>query len=208
MTKLEKEYQEKYGDLSYDSDVLLQEFASKHKLDFDYLAQEEERIKNIPWEELEIVVPVVPKPSPRPRFNSVMKNVYVQGAKTTKKMIQKYIQADGIICTRIEFILDIYIPIPSSMTMHEKYLAEKGVIRPIQTPDFDNVAKTYSDALQSVLIINDNIINPGIVNKWYSFKPRVKILLRYQTQFDSSFNRKRIENSIAYLNKEKNDIRE
>lgn len=201
MTKLEKEYEEKYSALSFDSEVLLKNFADQHKLDFEYLAQEEERIKNIPWESIELLIPVVPKPSPRPRYNSVIGNVYVQGAKTTKKMIQKYIHANGIICTRVEFTLDIYIPIPSSMTMHEKYLAEKGVIRPIQTPDFDNVAKTYSDALQDVLIINDNIINPGIINKWYSFKPRVKILLRYQTEFDSSFNRKKIENSIAYLNK-------
>lgn len=208
MTKLEKEYDEKYGALSFDSDELLKEFASQHKLDFEYLAQEEERIKNIPWESFELMIPVVPKPSPRPRYNSVIGNVYVQGAKTTKKMIQKYIHANGIICTRVEFILDIYIPMPSSMTMHEKYLAEKGVIRPIQTPDFDNVAKTYSDALQSVLIINDNIINPGIINKWYSFKPRVKILLRYQTDFDSSFNRKKIENSIGYLNKSMKDMRE
>lgn len=208
MTKLEVEYQKKYGDLPFESELLLEDFAKKHKLNFEYLEKEEERIKNIPWHTIEFVIPVIPKASPRPKYSSITKNFYVKGAATTKKMIQKYIDHFGLICTRAEFHLEVFIPIPDAMTMHEKYLAEKRLIRPIQTPDFDNVAKTYSDALQGILIVNDNILNPGTIEKYYSFKPRVHVTINYQDAYDCQFNEKKIMQSILYKNRERNDIRD
>lgn len=208
MTNAEKEYQDRYGHLSFDSDELLAQYAREHKIDFEYIQKEEERIQNIPWHTMEFVFPVVPKASPRPRYSSATKSFYVKGAAANKKLLRKYIETAGIICTRVEFNLDIYLPIPSSMTVAETYLAEKRVILPIQTPDFDNAAKTYSDVLQDILIINDNIINPGIINKYYSLKPRVHIILRYQDDFDCEFNRKKVERSIAYVTMDGKDIRD
>lgn len=63
---------------------------------------------------------------------------------------------------------------------------------------WDNLGKTYSDMLQDVLFLNDNIIQTGIVEKYYSLKPRIELFISYQDDFDSNFNRKRIENSKAY----------
>ena len=65
---------------------------------------------------------------------------------------------------------------------------------------WDNLGKTYSDMIQDILLLNDNIVNPGRVEKYFSLKPRVEIYIKYQDGFDSNFNRKKITNSTQYLN--------
>ena len=86
------------------------------------------------------------------------------------------------------------------MTKKEIILAEKGLIRPISTPDFDNLAKTYTDALQGILLLNDNIINEGTVKKYFSIKPRIHIKLKWQNNFDSKYNERKTINSKGYRN--------
>ena len=65
---------------------------------------------------------------------------------------------------------------------------------------WDNLGKTYSDMIQGILLLNDNIVNPGKVEKYFSLKPRVDIFIKYQDGFDSNFNRKKITSSTQYLN--------
>jgi hypothetical protein len=65
---------------------------------------------------------------------------------------------------------------------------------------WDNLGKTYSDMIQDILLLNDNIVNPGKVEKYFSLKPRVEIYIKYQDGFDSNFNRKKITNSTQYVN--------
>jgi len=198
MFKEEKEYLKRYGELPSTQEELVKYFEEHHRINFDQVEALQKHIENIKWEELVFELPIVPKASPRPRYSSKTQGFYVKGAKKTKKMISKYIEANGIIATRVEFDLIIYQPTPSSMNVTEAYLAEKGLILPISKPDFDNVAKTYSDALQDILLVNDNIINPGRVMKYYSIKPRVVIKLRYQTDFDCEFNKRKIFESKGY----------
>ena len=52
--------------------------------------------------------------------------------------------------------------------------------------------------IQDILIMNDNIITKGLVEKHYSVKPRVEIEIKYQEGFDSKFNKRRIQSSKAY----------
>lgn len=198
MTHEELEYRQKYSWLPTEQDELLQYLEDNLRLDMNKIAQEEERIKSIPWEEIEIRASIVPKGTPRPRTSSVTGRFYVKGAKKTHKYFERIIQEKKIICTRVEYTLTIYIPTPSSMTNTEKYLAEKGVIWPTNTPDWDNIAKTYTDCLQGVLLLNDNIVNPGHVYRYWSIRPRIVINLRYQTQFESNYHRRKAENSVAY----------
>lgn len=198
MLKEEKEYLERYSELPNTQEELVQWFENHHKLDMKKIQDLTKHIENIKWEEIEIELPIVPKASPRPKYSSKTNSFYVKGAKRTKKLVSKYINQLGLIATRVEFDLIIYQPTPSNMTVTEAYLAEKGLILPISKPDFDNVAKTYSDAIQDTLLVNDNIINPGKVTKYYSIKPRVIIKIRYQTDFDCPFNRRKILESKGY----------
>ena len=90
----------------------------------------------------------------------------------------------------------VYIPTPESMKTEDKILAEMGYIRPLSKPDFDNVAKTYADMIQDSLILDDALIIKGISEKYYSIKPRIEIDIKYMKEFDSIFNKKKIEKRL------------
>ena len=191
------EYLELYSKFPDTQEELISLLENTLRIDKNKLKDEEERISNIKWLEKECTFFIIPKGTPRPR--SCGTHFYVKGAKQMKKTFQKFLSEEGIICTRCDLVLTTYQPTPiNSMTNTEILLAEKGLIRPIVTPDFDNLAKTYTDALQGVLILNDNIINPGRVEKYYSIKPRIKIQLRYQETFDCKYNERKTLQSVVY----------
>ena len=97
------------------------------------------------------------------------------------------------------FRVDCYFPTPTSvMKGYEILLAEEGLIRPMITKDWDNLGKTYSDMIQEYLLINDNIICDGSSNKYFSIRPHVDITIQYQEDYDSEYNRRRVENSKSY----------
>lgn len=191
------EYNMLYSAYPDTTDELVSYLENSLRYDKEKLLTEEERIKSIKWIEKEFTFYLIPKGTPRPRTDG--SHFYVKGAKQMKKMFRKFLYDEGIICTRCEFDLTTYQPTPiNSMTNVEVLLAEKRLIRPIVTPDFDNLAKTYTDALQGILLLNDNIINPGRVEKYYSIKPRIKILLRYQESFDCKYNERKTLQSVGY----------
>ena len=82
------------------------------------------------------------------------------------------------------------------MNAVEQVLAELGYIRPTSKPDFDNLAKTYSDMIQGILLDDDAYIIKGVSEKYYSVKPRIEIKLRYMKEFDSVYNKKKIERKV------------
>lgn len=191
------EYRMLYSTYPDTQEEIVQFLENNLKVNQEKLHLEEERIKSIKWNEKECTFYLVPKGTPRPRTDG--SHFYVKGARQMKKTFQKFLGDQGIICTRCEFTLFTYQPTPiNSMSNTEIILAEKGLIRPISTPDFDNLAKTYTDALQGVILLNDNIVNPGRVEKYYSIKPRIKILLRFQETFDCKFNERKTLQSVGY----------
>lgn len=191
------DYEYIYGDLPDTHEELVAAIERNMKLNWDKIAQEEARIKAIEWNTREVMFYMVPRGTPRPRSSNG--HFYVKGASQMKRVFNKYLREEGIICTRCDLQLDVWLPTPcNSMTNTEIYLAEKGLIRPVVTPDFDNLAKTYTDALQGVLILNDNIINPGHVEKYYSIKPRIKLLIKFMKEFDCAYNEKKTLSSVGY----------
>ena len=198
-----KEYEQKYGDVPFGHDDILKYLNDKLKLtekDYEQIRKDNEYAKSIPWEELKIILPIVPKPSPRPRISGVTGRFYVTGAAENKKLFKYYIEdIYQIIYTQTYFSLTTYIPTPiSSMNRHEIYRAEKKTISAMSNPDWDNLGKTYSDMIQQILILNDNIITKGSTEKYYSVKPRVEIDIKYQLGYDSKFNKRRMESTKAY----------
>ena len=59
-------------------------------------------------------------------------------------------------------------------------------------PDWDNLAKTYSDMIQDVILDDDAYIVEGTSMKYYSWKPRIEITIQYMDDYDSDFNRNKI----------------
>lgn len=197
------EYREKYGMIPSEQSDILKYLESQLRLtekDYKRIEEEDKYVEGIPWDTLKIILPIIPKPSPRPRYSSATGSFYVTGAAENKKLFKYYIEdMYRIIYTQTYFSIKTYLPTPTSqMSRVEIYRAEKGTLRPVSNPDWDNLGKTYSDMIQRILILNDNIISKGFVEKFYSVKPRVEIEIKYQKGYDSKFNKRRTENSKSY----------
>ena len=201
---IEKEYCKKYGHLPLDKELLMKYIEENYKLDLNKIEEEKNYIQNIEWNKISFIIPVVPKPSPRPRYSFKTTHFYVMGANTNKQLMKKYLEENHIIFTRTHFKVLTYQPTPiSQMNATEIYLAEVGLIEAMVNPDWDNLGKTYSDMVQGILIVNDNIASKGIIEKFYSIRPRVEIEIAYQMDFDSKYNKNRMTKSKTYLEAQK-----
>lgn len=152
------------------------------------------RLTNMTYKSVHFVFYIVPKATPRPRFDPVRKIVYVRGAAVNKKFFREVMKDYKIdmIVTPCKFTCDCYLPTPSSMSAVESVLAEMKLIRPVSKPDWDNLGKAYSDMIQGVLLQDDSIIIEGLSRKYYSIKPRVEITIDYMSEFDSKYNENKI----------------
>lgn len=195
MTKEDKLYYEKFGHIPEDlSDRISYILSTKKKLKGKVdIMPEVDRINNIKWHDIEFTVYLLPKATPRPRTNYNRKIFYVSGASNNKHKFEKIMKEMNVNVIDTPMIVDIrcYFPTPSGMNIKEKLLAEFGFIRPITKPDWDNVAKTYCDALQSSLMKDDSLIIDGRCRKFYSVKPRIEMKISYMEEHDSLFNAKK-----------------
>lgn len=190
--KIEREYNEKYGDIPCENllEFLTQKtkISKKRKNNIDELVA---KLQNTKWNELEYIFYIIPKATPRPRKgrNNIF---YVKGAKDNKEFFKRFckdIDDFPMIHTPAKIQIDCYFPMPSGMNYNEKILAEMGYIRPTSKPDWDNVAKTYCDMLQDTILSDDSYIVEGLCRKFYSVKPRVEVHIQYMEDFDSMYNK-------------------
>lgn len=65
--------------------------------------------------------------------------------------------------------------IPKSVSKKKREAMLNGNIRPTKKPDYDNIAKVVSDALNDVAYKDDKNIVDCVVQKWYSDKPRIEV---------------------------------
>ena len=196
MLKMEKDYEEKYGDITEDYEERINQLLTPIKTDSRRKLLQEEifRIRNVEWITKKFTIYLLPKATPRPRLGQ--RGVfYVKGAKDNKKLFKKFINDIDIdiITTPTKFTCKSYFPIPSSMNQIEKILAEIGLIRPISKPDWDNVGKAYCDMLQGLILYDDSLIVEGVSKKYYSMKPRIEITISYMKEHDSGYNRKKMK---------------
>ena len=198
MNKLVEEYDRRYAHLPNTDKELEDYIREKYKVNQDKVDKMKDDIIGLDWKKIHLILPIIPKPTPRPRYTS-KGHMYVKGAAEHKQFFQAILDEHDIIFTTTKIDIDVYLPIPtSSMNSSEILLAQQGFIRPIGGGDWDNIAKTYCDMMQGVLISNDNIIIEGSLRKWYSIKPKVKISLMYQENFDSKYNKRKVTSSKTY----------
>jgi Holliday junction resolvase RusA-like endonuclease len=70
-----------------------------------------------------------------------------------------------------------YFTIPKSASKKKAADMAGGRIRPAKRPDWDNVGKVISDALNGLAYHDDSQIVSATVEKWYSLEPRVEVIL-------------------------------
>lgn len=195
MLKMEKEYDEKYGNIPVDYlkriDHLLQDGKdlSRCKLRVYDVIKRNMKLK---WNHLSYVIYLIPKATPRPRSSNGI--FYVKGAADNKRFFKDFTKNLDIslITTPTKFYCKCYLPIPSTMNIVEQICSELGFIYPVSKPDWDNLGKTYCDMIQSILLYDDSLIVDGFTKKRYSIKPRIEVDIFYLEDFDSEYNRNKI----------------
>ena len=196
MSKLNQKYREFYEDLPDNYFDQIEYIKSHNKINDKKVSDKIDEINNIEWKTIKFSFNVIPQPACRPRYSNGI--FYVEGAKENWNYVAKIIQDSDIIHTACKLHIESYLPIPESMSSVEKILAQMKYIRPVSGGDWDNLGKTYSDAIQQTLIINDNIIISGTSEKYYCLKPRVDLTIEYQVDYDSKYNKRKIESSKMY----------
>ncbi len=196
MGKLEQEYYEIYGDVPCNKLGRLDYFFKTIKSLKSFKGKIFQRIReveSIKWKKISYIIYLVPKASPRPRYSSTNNVFYVKGAADNKRIMNQFMkQKDfAIIKTPCEFTVKSYLPIPKSMTNMEQLLAELEYIRPISVPDWDNLAKTYSDMIKGNILYDDALIISGCSEKYYSVKPRIEVTIRYMESYDCKHNERK-----------------
>lgn len=68
----------------------------------------------------------------------------------------------------VGLIVTIYEEVPKSWSANRHQEALHGIIRPVKTPDVDNIVKAVMDGLQNVLYANDKQVVELSVKRWYS----------------------------------------
>jgi len=82
----------------------------------------------------------------------------------------------------VEIIIHAFFPIPGSGSAIKKARMLAGEIRPTKKPDFDNISKVICDAINHICYRDDALIVRGLVEKFYSDRPRVEVEVKeYKT---------------------------
>jgi Holliday junction resolvase RusA-like endonuclease len=71
--------------------------------------------------------------------------------------------------------VEIYVPIPTSMSAKKQRFAESKDLRPITRPDVDNYLKTALDLLTGIILRDDSLVVDSRIQKYYSYRPRMEI---------------------------------
>lgn len=128
---------------------------------------------------IKLIIPGQPCAKQRPRvcnghaftpaktvnYETLVKQLYI-----TQNFRQ---QIDGEIIMRVMAFFEI----PKSASKKAREAMITGYTRPTKKPDWDNVGKIISDALNGLAYHDDSQIVTATVEKWYSENPRVEVEL-------------------------------
>jgi Holliday junction resolvase RusA-like endonuclease len=202
MKKVEADYIDEYGEIPRDRTErfiwLLEKLNLRNSPSRKNIQSSIERNLNIRWKKINFIIYLLPKGTPRPRLSSRSRTFYVLGARDNREIFDKFManQDFPIITTPCKFKCASYLPIPKQFTKIDTLLAEMGLIRPINRPDWDNLGKTYSDMIQGTLLYEDSLIIEGTSKKFYSIKPRIEIELEYADEHDSMYNYNKMRKKV------------
>ena len=199
------EYQNKYGSIPKDYIERLEYLYDKLNIDDkksnEILQARMDYINSTYYKTIRMVLYEIPEYTPRPRariinksgiINAVTGNnsfiqIYSITGKQNKEFMKMYTkqnlyELDQLLCTPCDIEYNTYFPTPSYYNKTQVFLAEIGIDRPINKPDFDNIEKSYADAFTGNIWIDDIIVVDASFHKYYSVLPRVEINLKYSNQ--------------------------
>lgn len=199
------EYHEKFANIPKDYMerlAYLYRIKEYKKSDLENLIKKIEQLSSVKWDSVTYIFYMNPKSSPRPKLNTKTFTFYVKDAKNFKQVFddfkEQHSEMDCVISTPCTIETKSYIETPKGMTALETMAAELELIHHVNAPDYDNLAKTYTDMVQHTLISNDSIIFRGTSEKFYSILPRIEVTIRFMTAFDCKYNKRSVEKRKSF----------
>lgn len=196
-----KDYDEKYSEVPKDYRERLQYLFNKIGYNQDDIARiynkAQEILDNIEYEYMTFILyeEAIPYMRARERFHTPLAK---ENSSFIKKFINELYGDIKLIVTPSDISIDIYVRTLASMKKDELVLAELGVITPMNRPDVDNIMKGYLDAFIDNIIIDDAIFKDCRARKFYSIKPRLEFTIKYQKNFETEFNLKKLKSNKKY----------
>jgi len=72
-------------------------------------------------------------------------------------------------------IMIFHMPIPKSLPMRQRSLAESGALKHIKKPDVDNLVKLYLDVLTGIIWEDDSCVQLSKCIKLYNVQPKTLV---------------------------------
>lgn len=198
--KLLQKYEDKYNKIITDPEERLRSFFEEKGYDFEKARKKaEDKLIKICEQRTYSVIKVIlyeyPMKTDRPRtFNG---HTFSPNARQNKeylgKNVKKIKKILKLVNTPSKITINAYLEMPNNVPPDEILLYECGVLDVLDTPDYDNISKCYTDMLKDILISDDDIFYKAIVTKYYSTLPRVEVIIRYQDKHDSDYIYKKLK---------------
>ena len=218
--KLE-EYDKKYSHIPKDNDYRLSWLIDQFKLSSNKMQEIIDKKRNmetsLQYYNFKIVLYEDPEGAKRPRFRLVNRKNFANIAMSASNFVHVYspnaaddhkymhrllgeelISLNGLISTPAQVCLNVFFRTPSYFNQTDTILAEIGLHRHIQKPDWDNIGKKYTDMFNENIWLDDNLVIDGEVHKYYSILPRVEIYIRYLNYLSSVYQYNQIVNRKSY----------
>lgn len=218
--KLE-EYDKKYSHIPKDNDYRLSWLIDQFKLSSNKMQEIIDKKRNmetsLQYYNFKIVLYEDPEGAKRPRFRLVNRKNFANIAMSASNFVHVYspnaaddhkymhrllgeelISLNGLISTPAQVCLNVFFKTPSYFNQTDIILAEIGLHRHIQKPDWDNIGKKYTDMFNENIWLDDNLVIDGEVHKYYSILPRVEIYIRYLNYLSSVYQYNQIVNRKSY----------
>jgi Holliday junction resolvase RusA-like endonuclease len=84
----------------------------------------------------------------------------------------------------VSIIIKAFFPIPASATKKFKMAAANEDIPVTKKPDYDNIAKIISDALNQIAYRDDSQVFEAIITKAYSLNPRTCVTINDEIKLE------------------------
>ena len=214
------EYEEKYGEIPENFQDRLEWMYDKYnitpKKQQEILEKRNRMMNTLDFLDIKVVLFEESEGSPRPRFRIVNRYNLANMAMTNSQFVHVYSitgkednmymrrlldsgelnQVQELLYTPCDVEFNAFVKTPNSFNTTDIFLAEIGLIRPTNKPDWDNIGKKYSDMFNSNIWLDDTLVVDGTVRKYYSIKPRVEVHLKYMNML---YNRSQYTNTIKRM---------
>ena len=127
----------------------------------------------------EIIAPLVAKPRPRvTKWGTYIPKNYEDYATLVRNNFRKQCKNKKVLEGPIKINLIFYMLIPKNTSKVKREKMLKGELLPAKRPDFDNLAKGITDALNGLAFKDDNQIVEAHIYKRYGDPQKVEVEIK------------------------------